>query len=97
MVELMSGPSATAVTPFTYRLATDADGNHGYEIGRWLEGADLNDPNQFVVVEKCYDQQEAAARTLARNRSEASTEPSAEDAEEDEPHPSRHAAPRHRK
>ena len=52
---------------YTYRLATDNEGNHGYEIGYWPLNADMNDPRLFTVVEKCYGQQEAAARTVALN------------------------------
>ena len=75
MVELKSNPMAQTAseTPpppekeYTCRLATDAEGNHGYEIGYWPRNADLNDPRHFVVVEKAYGQQEAFARANALN------------------------------
>ena len=47
-----------------YRLTVGPEG-HGYEVGYWPEGADMNDPNQYIVVAKCYGQQEAAALALA--------------------------------
>jgi len=46
-----------------YRLAVDEHGNHGYEIGFWPVNAD--EGTDYVVVAKCYDQQEAA-RLAAR-------------------------------
>ena len=74
MAELKSDPMAAVAseTPrtekeYTARLATDAEGNHGYEIGYWPLNADLNDPRDFVVVEKAYGQVEAFARANALN------------------------------
>ena len=74
MAELKSDPTAAVAseTPrtekeYTARLATDAEGNHGYEIGYWPLNADLNDPGDFVVVEKAYGQVEAFARANALN------------------------------
>lgn len=46
-----------------YRLAVDDNGNHGYEIGFWS----AQDPPHYVVVSKCYDQQEAARLANALN------------------------------
>ena len=75
MVELKSNPMAQTAseTPpppekeYTCRLATDAEGNHGYEIGYFPEHADMNDPRLFVVTETAYGQQEAASRVNALN------------------------------
>ena len=74
MAELKSDPMAetksetpVAEKSYAMRLATDAQGNHGYEIGYFPLNADLNDPREFVVVEKAYGQIEAAARTNALN------------------------------
>jgi hypothetical protein len=47
-----------------YRLTVGPEG-HGYEVGYWPDGADMNDPSQYIVVAKCYGQQEAAALALA--------------------------------
>jgi hypothetical protein len=74
-----------------YRLATGPEG-HGYEVGYWPPGADMNDPNQYIVVAKCYGQQEAAALALAHAGDpvlapQAEHEPEPEtDEEEEHPH-----------
>jgi hypothetical protein len=47
---------AAGLEGHNYRLATDAAGNHGYEVGYWTAGEDP----RYVVVARCYDQQEAA-------------------------------------
>jgi hypothetical protein len=74
-----------------YRLTVGPEG-HGYEVGYWPDGADMNDPNAYVVLAKCYGQQEAAALALAHagdpvgtpQQHEAEAEPEAE--EEEAPH-----------
>ena len=94
MVDLKSDPGATVAseTPLTpqyaMRLATDAEGNHGYEIGYFPANSDFNDTGMFVVVYKAYGQVEAAGRVNALNMGVAE-EPAAkhdEVAEEDEDH-----------
>ena len=73
MVETKSDPMAEvkSETPwakqYAARLATDGEGNHGYEIGFWPEHADMNDPRLFEVVEKAYGQAEAFARVNTLN------------------------------
>ena len=73
MVEAKSDPlapvaSETGVAPqYAMRLATDGEGNHGYEIGYFPENVDMNDPRMFVVTEKAYGQVEAATRVNALN------------------------------
>ena len=55
-------------SPFTYRAAVNPlTGEHGYDIGRWPAGADLNDPMQFAVVDHSYDQVDAMLRANALN------------------------------
>jgi hypothetical protein len=54
-------PKGAAAEPHNYRLAVDPHGAHGYEVGFWPSGGDLNDPAAFVVVAKCYTQAEAQA------------------------------------
>ena len=62
----MPESKATPAEPHNYRLAVHPDtGAHGYEVGFWPSGADLNDPGQFIVTARCYSQAEAQA--LAAN------------------------------
>ena len=95
MVDVIA-PTDLPETPYTYRLAVNpVTGDHGYDIGRWPSGADLNDPTQFEVHEHVYGQVDAAARVNALN---ALPQPKAKAAvdEEDEPHPARHTTARRR-
>jgi hypothetical protein len=58
--ETEAKPKGAPAETHNYRLATDPDGDHGYEVGFWPSGADMNDPAAFRVVAKCYSQGEAA-------------------------------------
>ena len=95
MVDMKSDPMAsvaseTAVLPqYAMRLATDAEGNHGYEIGYFPASADINDPGLFVVTEKAYGQVDAASRVNALNSaggppSDKSAPAHAEEAEDED-------------
>ena len=96
MAELKSDPMAEtkSETPpvekfYTARLATDAQGNHGYEIGYFPLNADLNDPSLFVVVDKIYAQVEAFTRANVLNctlpiSDPMAPEPHAQDEDEDD-------------
>jgi len=84
-----------------YRLAVDEHGNHGYEIGYWPATAD--EGTDYVVVARCYDQQEAARLAAQFNAApppdhlppdESGEGPARED-EDELPH--RRSAPRHRR
>ena len=94
MVDLKSDPSATVAseTPLTpqyaMRLATDAEGNHGYEIGYFPANSDFNDPGMFVVVNKAYGQVEAAAIVNSLNMAGPPPQDKAEEhaTDEDEDH-----------
>ena len=85
MVELMVGPSDLPETPYTYRLAVNPlTGDHGYDVGRWPAGADLNDPTQFEVAEHVYGQSDAAARAVALNAAGGAPRKKAKTADEDD-------------
>lgn len=88
---------AAGLEGHNYRLAVDEAGNHGYEIGYWSAG---DDP-RYVVVAKCYDQQEAA-RLAAQFNAEPPPdhlppEEGSDTREDEDEHHSRRSAPRHRK
>ena len=77
-----------------YRVAVDSEGNHGYEIGFWPDDANQNDPMQYRVVARCYDQKEAAL--LAAKYDAGVAAPKAEPVEEEPaPRVSHPAAGRH--
>jgi len=59
--EAAAAPKGAPAEPHNYRLAVDPHGAHGYEVGFWPSGADLNDPAAFIVTAKCYTQAEAQA------------------------------------
>jgi len=89
--------------PHSYRLAVHPDtGAHGYEVGYWPSGADLNDPAAYVVVGRCYSQREAQALAAHHDANPPDHLPPEEgnldaDAAE-EPHRAAHAShSRHRK
>jgi hypothetical protein len=89
--------TAAPTEPHNYRLAVDPHGAHGYEVGYWPEGADLNDPAAFVVVAKCYTQAEAqalASQADGAAQVQPSEEPSHKHPEDEDE--SRHVT-RHRK
>ena len=97
MVDVIA-PTDLPETPYTYRLAVNPlTGDHGYDIGRWPSGADLNDPNQFEVAEHVYGQIDAATRVVVLNAAPQPKRPAQEKAEEEEePLPARHTAARRR-
>jgi len=86
----------------SYRLAVDPDsGAHGYEVGFWDHGANLNDPEHFTVVARCFGQDEAAqlVANLNAKAGEPPVEPPVEPEPEPESEPEMHppARARHRK
>ena len=91
MVELTVAPTDLPESPYTYRLSVNpVTGDHGYDIGRWPAGADLNDPTQFEVHEHVYGQVDAAIRTIALNaqpQPKAKAKTAADEDDEDEPPP----------
>jgi hypothetical protein len=65
--EAAAKPKGAPAETHNYRLATDPLGDHGYEVGFWPSGADMNDPAQYRVVAKCYSQAEAQALAASQD------------------------------
>ena len=85
----MPAPTPSPTRSHNYRVAVNPNtGEHGYEIGYWPENAD--EGSDYVVVARCYDQQEAAKLALAANagtlKPKDEVEAEAEPEEDEEPH-----------
>jgi len=91
---------ASGAAGHNYRVATNPEtGEHGYEIGYWPVNAD--EGTDYVVVARCYDQQEAARLANQLNAGPPpDTHPPDESGEteiEPKQHESRPHTSRHRK
>jgi len=91
MVEPLDKPQPLPQEGCNYRLAVNPDtGEHGYEIGYWPAGA--SEASDYVVLARCYDQQEAARLANAHNAmapgpyEPASAEAPVDEDEEETPH-----------
>jgi hypothetical protein len=93
MAEPMDKPVPPAQEGCNYRLAINPDtGEHGYEIGYWPPGATTG--ADYVILGRCYDQQEAArmanqfnAQGLKPTPTEDTDETTSETTDEDEDEP----------
>src|SRR5262245_64904131 len=66
-IEAADKPQPLPQEGCNYRLAVNPQtGEHGYEIGYWP--ADATQVSDYVVLARCYDQQEAARIATEKNR-----------------------------